>query len=88
MVFPLDIGTQINKEFFRQVWYQPWCGRWVVWDGDRAKAEQLKQMMPHAYVFLYDKEHDTYTRYTTDILVPKMTIHNGQFVEEFETWKV
>lgn len=86
--FPLNIGSEINKTFNIQVQYQEWTGRWIVWDNDRAKAEQLKQMMPHAYVFLYDREHDTYTRYTIDLLVPKMTIHNGVFVEEFEKWTV
>jgi hypothetical protein len=88
MVFPLDIGSEINKSFFRQVEYQAWTGRWVVWDNDRGKAESLKQMMPYAYVFLYDAAKQIYTRYTIDVLVPKMTIHNGQFVEEFEQWTV
>jgi len=83
-VFPFDIGSQINKEFFVQVEYQPWTGRWIIWDNDRSKAEQLKQMMPHAYIFLYDREHDTYTRYTVDLLIPKMTMQNGRFIEEYE----
>lgn len=86
--FPFDIGEEINKSFFRQVIYEPWAGRWVIMDGDRAKAEQLKQMMPYAYVFLFDKETQVYTRFTIDVMVPKMTMHNGQFVEEFEKWTV
>jgi hypothetical protein len=84
MVFPFDISDQINSSFWRQVQYQEWTGRWIVWDNDRAKAEQLKQMYPTAYVYLYDREHDTYTRYTIDLLIPKQTMHNGRFVEQFE----
>jgi len=87
-VFPFDISDQINSMFFRQVEYQPWTGRWIIWDNDRTKAEQLKQMMPHAYVFLYDRTADTYTRFTIDYLVPKMTMKNGRFVEEFEVAKI
>lgn len=88
MVFPFDISDQINSSFWRQVEYQHWTGRWIVWDGDRSKAEQLKQMMPYAYVFLYDRATDTYTRFTIDYLVPKMTMKNGRFIEEFELAKI
>ena len=87
-IFPFNIGTEINKDFFRQVNYEPWNGCWVVNDGDVTKAEQLKQMMPHAYVLIRDPVTNTYTRYTIKLLVPNMKIKDGAFVEEFETWTV
>jgi hypothetical protein len=82
-VFPFDIGEQINNCFFRQVVYDYPTGRWIVLDNDRGKAEQLKQMMPTVPVFLYNKTTNTYTRFTIDLLIPKMTMKDGHFVEEF-----
>ncbi len=58
--------------------------RWVVWDGDASKAEQLKNLDPYAIVVLYDRETETYTRYTTTVKHQKPTMKNGQLTYEEE----
>lgn len=64
--------------------YQQEKGRWVVWDGDNGKAEQLKNFDPYLIVYLYDKETETYTRYTKIVKHQKPHMRHGKLTYEEE----
>ena len=66
------------------VTYQHEHGRWVIWDNDSSKAEQLKNYDPYLIVYLYDKDTETYTRYTKTIKHQKPHMKHGKLTYEEE----
>ena len=62
--------------------------RYVVWDGDESKAEQLKQLYPYMPVYLYDSESGEYTRYTIEIKHRKPHMKNGRLLYSEQTVEI
>ena len=71
------------------VTYVPEKDAFICWDGKSSTAQEVKNLHPEDTVFLFDREKQSYTRFTIEIKIPKPIIHNGKLVyEEGETIEV